>query len=58
MYTIEQMMLAFDAGKENKDFKELISEIDLKTRCAACNNQVETHQLCIKCVTQMIDNDY
>ena len=58
MYTIEQMMLAFDAGKENKDFKELISEIDLKTRCAACNKQVETHQLCIKCVTQMIENDY
>jgi hypothetical protein len=57
MYTIEQMMLAFDAGKEKKDFKELISEIDLKTRCAACHKQVETHPLCINCVTQMIDND-
>jgi hypothetical protein len=58
MYTIEQMMLAYDAGKEKKDFKELISEIDLKTRCAACYKQVETHPLCINCVTQMIENDY
>jgi hypothetical protein len=58
MYTFEQMMLAFDAGKEKKDFKEFIAELEIYTRCGACNKQVETHPLCINCVTQMIDNDY
>jgi hypothetical protein len=58
MYTIEQMMLAYDAGKEKKDFKEFIGELEIYTRCAACHKQVETHPLCINCVTQMIENDY
>ncbi len=57
MYTIQQMMLAFDAGKENKDFKEFISKVKIKTTCASCHKKVDTHQLCINCVTQMIDND-
>jgi hypothetical protein len=58
MYTLEQMKLAYEAGYKNDNFLDLIKQINLNTRCAACNKEVETHQLCVKCVTQMIENDY
>ena len=58
MYTLEQMKLAYEAGYKNDNFLDLIKQINLNIRCAACNKEVETHQLCVKCVTQMIDNDY
>ena len=66
MYTIEQMKLAYEAGRSfeltRKDnFQELIDKLDKTNElntCASCNQEVETHQLCIKCVTKMIENDY
>jgi len=50
MYTLEQMKLAYEAGYKNDNFLDLIKQINLNTRCAACNKEVETHQLCVKCV--------
>jgi hypothetical protein len=59
MYTIEQMEKAFEMGRNfqltgENNFQELIDKLGI---CASCNQEVKTHELCIDCVTKMIEND-